>query len=90
MYETLYHRSRPKTDFASVDWDMVFPDDEREARPTSFKFLQTAHLWKQMQAAKAASAVAEAPEDSVSDTEMKNGDAKDAAEEEDSDSDESS
>lgn len=29
---------------------MVFPDDEREANPTSFKFLQMAHQWKAMQA----------------------------------------
>lgn len=31
---------------------MVFPDDEREANPASFKFLEMAHKWKQMQAAK--------------------------------------
>lgn len=28
------------------DWDLVFADDEREANPTSFKFLQMAHAWK--------------------------------------------
>ena len=27
------------------DWDLVFPDDEREANPTSFKFLQMAQAW---------------------------------------------
>ncbi|KAJ7709731.1 hypothetical protein B0H17DRAFT_999105 [Mycena rosella] len=32
------------------DWDMVFPDDEREANPTSFKFLQSALAWKNAQA----------------------------------------
>ncbi|EJU01644.1 TPR-like protein [Dacryopinax primogenitus] len=33
-------------------WDMVFADDEREAHPASFKFLQMAHAWaKQKQAA---------------------------------------
>ncbi|KAJ7449957.1 pre-mRNA-splicing factor CLF1 [Mycena latifolia] len=32
------------------DWDMVFADDEREANPTSFKFLQMAHAWKNAQA----------------------------------------
>ncbi|KAH8112430.1 pre-mRNA-splicing factor CLF1 [Phellopilus nigrolimitatus] len=32
-------------------WDMVFPDDEREANPASFKFLEMAHKWKRMQAA---------------------------------------
>ncbi|KAJ6502402.1 pre-mRNA-splicing factor CLF1 [Mycena sanguinolenta] len=32
------------------DWDMVFADDERESNPTSFKFLQMAHAWKNMQA----------------------------------------
>ena len=30
---------------------MVFPDDEREANPASFKFLEMAHKWKRMQAA---------------------------------------
>ncbi|KAF8069179.1 pre-mRNA-splicing factor CLF1 [Lyophyllum atratum] len=34
------------------DWDLVFADDEREANPTSFKFLQMAHAWKTAQAAK--------------------------------------
>ncbi|KAG6845690.1 NineTeen Complex (NTC) component [Tephrocybe sp. NHM501043] len=33
------------------DWDIVFADDEREANPTSFKFLQMAHAWKTSQAA---------------------------------------
>ncbi|KAF9445713.1 protein prenylyltransferase [Macrolepiota fuliginosa MF-IS2] len=33
------------------DWDLVFADDEREANPTSFKFLQMAHAWKRNQAA---------------------------------------
>ncbi|EIW53799.1 TPR-like protein [Trametes versicolor FP-101664 SS1] len=32
------------------DWDIVFADDEREANPTTFKFLQMAHAWKAMQA----------------------------------------
>lgn len=31
------------------DWDLVFADDERESNPTSFKFLQMAHAWKQAQ-----------------------------------------
>lgn len=31
----------------SLDWDMVFADDEREAHPTTFKFLQMAHAWSQ-------------------------------------------
>ncbi|RXW11597.1 hypothetical protein EST38_g14258, partial [Candolleomyces aberdarensis] len=33
------------------DWDLVFPDDEKESNPTSFKFLQMAHAWKQNLAA---------------------------------------
>ncbi|KAF5357117.1 hypothetical protein D9756_006795 [Leucocoprinus leucothites] len=33
------------------DWDLVFADDEREANPTSFKFLQMAHAWKARAAA---------------------------------------
>jgi hypothetical protein len=52
---------------------MVFPDDEREARPTSFKFLQTAHAWKQMQMAKTTTATTD-------DTEMKNGDSQSVVE----------
>ncbi|TEB34218.1 protein prenylyltransferase [Coprinellus micaceus] len=35
------------------DWELVFPDDERENNPSSFKFLQMAHMWKQQQAQKA-------------------------------------
>ena len=33
----------------TTDWDFVFADDEREANPTSFKFLQMAHAWKSAQ-----------------------------------------
>jgi crooked neck len=33
-----------------ADWELVFADDEREANPTSFKFLQMAHAWKNSQA----------------------------------------
>ena len=36
------------------DWDFVFADDERESNPTSFKFMQMAHAWKQAQAKTAA------------------------------------
>ena len=35
--------------FVLTDWDLVFADDERESNPTSFKFLQMAHAWKQTQ-----------------------------------------
>jgi crooked neck len=28
-----------------LDYDYIFADDEREANPTSFKFLQMAHAW---------------------------------------------
>ncbi|TFK65896.1 protein prenylyltransferase [Pluteus cervinus] len=31
------------------DWDLVFADDEKEANPTSFKFLQMAYAWKNSQ-----------------------------------------
>jgi len=34
------------------DWELVFADDEREANPTTFKFLQMAHAWKSSQARK--------------------------------------
>ncbi len=33
-----------------ADWDMVFPDDEREANPASFKFFQAAQEWSRTQA----------------------------------------
>ena len=29
----------------TTDWDLVFADDERDANPTSFKFLQMAQAW---------------------------------------------
>jgi len=35
-----------------ADWELVFADDEREANPTSFKFLQMAHAWKNSEARK--------------------------------------
>lgn len=41
-----------------IDWDMVFADDERESNPTSFKFLQMAHAWKNAQAKTAGGGVA--------------------------------
>jgi crooked neck len=40
---------------------MVFADDEREANPTSFKFLSMAHAWKQKLAAGSAGAGAPGP-----------------------------
>ncbi|KAJ7046956.1 pre-mRNA-splicing factor CLF1 [Mycena alexandri] len=39
------------------DWDMVFADDERESNPTTFKFLQMAHAWKNAQASNAGGTV---------------------------------
>ncbi|KAG5337048.1 NineTeen Complex (NTC) component [Termitomyces sp. Mn162] len=42
----------PETGETVEDWDIVFADDEREANPTSFKFLQMAHAWKKSQAGK--------------------------------------
>lgn len=33
------------TCFHLTDWELVFADDEREANPTTFKFLQMAHAW---------------------------------------------
>ena len=35
-----------KCDLKRVEWHLVFPDDEKEKNPTSFKFLQMAHAWK--------------------------------------------
>ena len=32
-------------------WDLVFPDDERDANPASYKFFQAAQEWKAKQAA---------------------------------------
>ncbi|KAH7889112.1 hypothetical protein F5I97DRAFT_1803327 [Phlebopus sp. FC_14] len=34
------------------DWELVFADDEKEANPASFKFLQMAHAWKSSQTKK--------------------------------------
>jgi crooked neck len=39
--------NNPCTD---ADWELVFADDEREANPTSFRFLQMAHAWRNSQA----------------------------------------
>ena len=47
------------TDMRPTDWDMIFADDEQERNPTSFKFLQLAHAWKE--AAKAGGAVPSFP-----------------------------
>ena len=57
MVEECKSDSRDKAHISDIysDWDMVFPDDEREANPASFKFLEMAHKWKQMQAAKGGS-----------------------------------
>jgi hypothetical protein len=30
----------------SIDWDILFADDEREANPATFKFIQNALAWK--------------------------------------------
>jgi crooked neck len=35
----------PKLNSTAADYDYIFADDEREANPTSFKFLQMAHAW---------------------------------------------
>jgi crooked neck len=32
-----------------LDWDLVFPDDEKERNPGTFKLLQLAHAWKAKQ-----------------------------------------
>lgn len=40
------------SDHSDTDWELVFADDEREANPRSFKFLQMAHAWKHSQAKK--------------------------------------
>ncbi|TFY58476.1 hypothetical protein EVJ58_g6398 [Rhodofomes roseus] len=50
-------------------WDMVFPDDERESNPTSFQFLQMAHLWKKKQAEKAKADHSEGASHSTNDPE---------------------
>ena len=39
----------------------VFPDDEKESNPTSFKFLQIAHAWKEAQRKKEAETLAPKP-----------------------------
>ena len=47
--------------FSNTDWDMVFPDDERESNPASFKFLEIAHRWKRMQASASTASAPSAP-----------------------------
>ena len=47
-YLTFHH---PHSLTLATDWDLVFADDEREANPTSFKFLQMAHAWRAAQEA---------------------------------------
>ena len=37
---------RSFSSFYPPEWHLVFPDDEKEKNPTSFKFLQMAHAWK--------------------------------------------
>ena len=57
MSVSLSHRHLTRhTDLRRADWDMVFPDDEREANPASFKFLEMAHKWKRAQATGGANA----------------------------------
>jgi crooked neck len=34
-----------KINYSCADYDYIFADDEREANPTSYKFLQMAHAW---------------------------------------------
>jgi crooked neck len=32
--------------FTLIDWDILFADDEREANPATFKFIQNALAWR--------------------------------------------
>jgi len=32
--------------FTRLDWDILFADDEREANPATFKFIQNALAWR--------------------------------------------
>ena len=38
----------PRRDGADqiIDWDLAFPDDERDANPATFKFFQAAQSWQ--------------------------------------------
>ncbi|KAK7695507.1 NineTeen Complex (NTC) component [Cerrena zonata] len=52
VWKTFEEKNGSADDISKVkefveDWDMVFADDERESNPTTFKFLQMAHLWSQ-------------------------------------------
>ncbi|KAF8155702.1 pre-mRNA-splicing factor CLF1 [Crassisporium funariophilum] len=61
------------------DWDLVFADDERESNPTTFKFMQMAHAWKQAQVkgAGGAASVEEDDDDAGSDVASSQGDESD-------------
>ncbi|EAU89336.1 pre-mRNA-splicing factor CLF1 [Coprinopsis cinerea okayama7 len=58
----------PETGGMVEDWDLVFPDDEKEKNPTSFKFLQMAHKWKQSQASKTQTQASESTTSSAPET----------------------
>jgi crooked neck len=38
--------SRSEPDHDLSDWDILFADDEREANPATFKFIQNALAWR--------------------------------------------
>ena len=40
----LFYKEK-KINSSCADYDYIFADDEREANPTSYKFLQMAHAW---------------------------------------------
>ena len=40
---TCFHRKSAVVD--SADWDLVFPDDEKDANPATHKFFQAAQAW---------------------------------------------
>ncbi|KAI0061172.1 pre-mRNA-splicing factor CLF1 [Artomyces pyxidatus] len=69
------------------DYDYIFADDEREANPTSFKFLQMAHAWAQAKkgSGTAPSAFTAAKADDEDDDDDESGDEKSKAERMDED-----
>lgn len=49
VWQSISRGSEPDTDSdwtALSDWDILFADDEREANPATFKFIQNALAWR--------------------------------------------
>jgi len=71
-----------------TDWDILFADDEREANPATFKFIQNALAWRNQDGGARKSMLDELLQEEDSDEEKSSGDehhANDSDEEKSSD-----